>query len=32
MEILLDLLAQKTAESELVEADVLKMKNILANT
>ncbi len=32
VEILLDMLAQKTAESELVEADVHKMRSILANT
>ena len=32
VEVLLDMLAQKTAEAEMHEADILKMKNILANT
>jgi len=26
------MLAQKTAEAELVEADMLKLRNVLANT
>ncbi|TRY69100.1 hypothetical protein TCAL_01434 [Tigriopus californicus] len=32
VEILLDMLAQKTAEAELQEGDLLKMRNILANS
>ena len=32
VEVLLDMLAQKTAEAELQEADILKMKNVLANS
>ncbi len=32
VEVLLDMLAQKTAEAETLENDILKMKNILANT
>ncbi len=31
VELLLDMLAQKTAEAEMQETDILKMKNILAN-
>ncbi len=31
VEILLDMLAQKTAEADIMEADMLKMRNILAN-
>lgn len=32
VEILLDMLAQKTAEAEMQEGDLLKMRNILANS
>ena len=32
VEVLLDMLAQKTAEFELQEGDLMKLRNILANS
>lgn len=32
VEVLLDMLAQKTAEAETYESDIMKLRNILANS